>query len=108
MENAQILQTVQELRGHVAAKLHLNPDASEEQLINTGYPLRSLSCADLFRQACRMDLEGVVVKYKLGAYGEGWFKRSNPAYSQKRDRHELFSRSIRRQPASLAHSLLGP
>ena len=51
-----------------------------------------LSCADLFRQACRMDLEGVVIKYKFGAYGEAWFKRVNPDYSQLRGRHEMFSR----------------
>ena len=31
-----------------------------------------------------MDLEGVVVKYKFGAYGEAWFKRVNPNYSQHR------------------------
>ena len=31
-----------------------------------------------------MDLEGVVVKYKFGAYGEAWFKRVNPDYSQHR------------------------
>ena len=43
-----------------------------------------LSCVDLFRQACRMDLEGVVLKYKFGAYGEAWFKRVNPDYSQRR------------------------
>jgi hypothetical protein len=29
-----------------------------------------------------MDLEGLVVKYKFGAYGEAWFKRVNPNYSQ--------------------------
>ena len=41
---------------------------------------------------CRMDLEGVVVKYKFGAYGEAWFKRVNPNYSQHHGRHEMFSR----------------
>ena len=38
-----------------------------------------------------MDLEGVVIKYKLGAYGERWFKCLNPHYTQKRGRHEMFA-----------------
>jgi hypothetical protein len=43
-----------------------------------------------------MDLEGLVIKYKFGTYGEAWFKRVNPDYSQHRDRHEMFSRSASR------------
>jgi len=37
---------------------------------------------DFFRLACEQDMEGVVAKLKHGAYGEGWFKIRNPAYSQ--------------------------
>jgi hypothetical protein len=33
MENAKLLRTVTELRQHVGAKLRLNPDVSEEQLV---------------------------------------------------------------------------
>ena len=32
-----------------------------------------------------------MIKYKLGAYGEGWFKCPNPQYTQKRGRHEMFA-----------------
>jgi ATP-dependent DNA ligase len=37
---------------------------------------------DFFRLACEQDLEGILAKRKLGAYGEGWFKIRNPCYSQ--------------------------
>jgi bifunctional non-homologous end joining protein LigD len=47
---------------------------------------------DLFRLACREDLEGIVAKRKDGAYGPraDWVKIKNPAYSQVVGRHELF------------------
>ena len=41
-----------------------------------------------------MDIEGVVIKYKLGAYGEGWFKVLEPAvHAEARP-----SRDVRRFP----------
>jgi bifunctional non-homologous end joining protein LigD len=52
---------------------------------------------DLFRLACREDLEGIVAKRKDGAYGPqaDWVKIKNPDYSQTVGRHELFNN---RQP----------
>ena len=47
---------------------------------------------ELFRLACDRDLEGIVAKYKFGAYGESWWKIRNPTYSQREGRHELFDR----------------
>jgi bifunctional non-homologous end joining protein LigD len=49
---------------------------------------------DLFRLACREDLEGIVAKRKDGVYGPraDWVKIKNPAYSQIVGRHELFNR----------------
>jgi hypothetical protein len=34
--------------------------------------------------------EGIVAKYKHGAYGRGWLTIKNPDYSQGKDRWELF------------------
>ena len=45
-----------------------------------------------FRLVCEQDLEGVVAKLRDGAYGEGWFKIRNPAYSQYKGRRELFEK----------------
>ena len=51
-----------------------------------------MSRAGLFAEACRMDLRGAwFIKYKLGAYGEGWFKCPNPNYTQKRGDVRRFS-----------------
>ena len=77
---------------HVFDCLWLNRDVSKLPLLVSKQILRRLipdgtqplvyvahsevSCVKLFEAACRMDLGGVVVKYKLGAYGEGWFKCS--------------------------------
>ena len=52
---------------------------------------------DLFRLACRRDLEGVVAKWAHGTYqtdgrSTSWIKVKNPDYSQIIDRHELFDR----------------
>lgn len=48
-------------------------------------------CA-FYRLACERDLEGIVAKLKHGAYGEGWFKIRNLAYSQYEGRRELFEK----------------
>jgi ATP-dependent DNA ligase len=51
---------------------------------------------DLFRLACRKDLEGIVAKWKDGRYDpnrvRSWIKIKNPAYSQIVGRHELFEK----------------
>jgi bifunctional non-homologous end joining protein LigD len=47
---------------------------------------------DFFRLACDCDLEGIVAKWKHGAYGEGWYKIRNPRYSQYEGRRELFEK----------------
>lgn len=52
---------------------------------------------DLFREACRNDLEGIVAKYKWGAYKpdpglSSWVKVKNPVYSQAVGRREQFQR----------------
>jgi bifunctional non-homologous end joining protein LigD len=51
---------------------------------------------DLFAEVCRNDLEGIVAKHSAGRYGDDepmrWVKIKNPAYSQARDRAELFER----------------
>ena len=53
---------------------------------------------DLFRQACDMDLEGIVAKHKLSAYGSDdlpWIKVLNPHYSQGNGRRDLFEKRRR-------------
>jgi len=52
---------------------------------------------DLFRLACEQDLEGVVAKprssvYRVSGDNTPWVKIKNAAYTQARDRHELFER----------------
>jgi len=51
---------------------------------------------DLFREVCRQDLEGIVAKWKHGAYVSGdvtsWVKIKNPDYSQAVGRWEKFQR----------------
>ena len=47
---------------------------------------------DSFRLACEQDLEGIVAKFRDGAYGEGWYKIRNPGYSQYEGRRELFEK----------------
>jgi bifunctional non-homologous end joining protein LigD len=53
--------------------------------------------AGLYRAVCHSDLEGIVAKYKWGAYrpdpgSSSWIKIKNPAYSQAIGRHEQFTR----------------
>ena len=51
---------------------------------------------DLFREVCRQDLEGIVAKWKYGAYASGyetsWVGIKNPAYSQAIGRWEKLQR----------------
>jgi bifunctional non-homologous end joining protein LigD len=51
---------------------------------------------DLFRFTCKSDLEGVVAKWKRGAYMQGdrtsWVKVKNRKYSQSVGREELFKK----------------
>ena len=47
---------------------------------------------DFFRLACERDLEGIVAKRKVGAYGDSWFKIRNPVYSQYEGRRKLFEK----------------
>jgi len=56
--------------------------------------------AELYRAACHSDLEGIVAKYKWGAYrpdpdSSSWIKIKNPAYPQAAGRHEQFTRYLR-------------
>jgi bifunctional non-homologous end joining protein LigD len=48
--------------------------------------------AGLFRLVCDSDLEGIVIKPKTSAYGDGWIKVKNSAYSQTQQRHKLFEK----------------
>lgn len=52
--------------------------------------------ADLFREVCARDLEGIVAKWKQGCYLSGdetsWVKIKNPTYFQAVDRWERFQR----------------
>jgi len=51
---------------------------------------------ELFRLACREDLEGIVAKWVHGLYDaqgvSSWIKIKNPAYTQIAGREELFER----------------
>jgi len=50
---------------------------------------------DLYRRACEQDLEGIVCKHKLSAYGSDelpWVKVLNPNYSQRGSRRELLEK----------------
>jgi bifunctional non-homologous end joining protein LigD len=50
---------------------------------------------DLYRLVCDKDLEGVVCKHKMSAYGSDelpWIKVLNPNYSQREGRRELFDK----------------
>ena len=48
----------------------------------------------LFSAVCKLDLEGIVAKRIADTYGPQtkWWKISNPTYSQKIGRAELFER----------------
>lgn len=67
----------------------------------TGSPLLYVSHVeergeDLFRLACREDLEGIVAKWREGIYDpnrvSSWIKIKNPAYSQIIGGDELFEK----------------
>jgi len=48
----------------------------------------------LFQAICQQDCEGIVGKYKRGAYAAtptSWVKILNPSYSQKRERPEMLA-----------------
>ena len=54
---------------------------------------------DLFRLACRRDLEGIVAKWSRGTYqcdgrGTSWLKIKNRAYTQMNGRQELFEQRM--------------
>lgn len=65
--------------------------------------------SELFRHACRLDLEGIVAKHKHAPYVTDreqttWFKIRNPRYSQWKGREELFERDRSREPVPGWHS----
>jgi hypothetical protein len=77
-----------------------NENARGGRLVQSGPDLLELSHFDgfgraLFRQICRLDLEGIVAKYKDAPYGpkNSWVKIKNPSYSQIIARATSFSRS---------------
>jgi ATP-dependent DNA ligase len=50
---------------------------------------------ELYNEACRRDLKGIVAKWACGTYqrdgcSTSWLKIKNPTYSQMRGRRELF------------------
>jgi hypothetical protein len=56
-----------------------------------------LAGVELFRHACKLDLEGLVAKHRDGLYvsereQSSWFKIRNRDYSQWPGRDELFNR----------------
>jgi ATP-dependent DNA ligase len=62
----------------------------------------------LFDRVCKLDLEGIVAKYKYAPYTEdreqsSWFKILNQRYSQKVGREELFERD-RQEPTPGWHT----
>jgi ATP-dependent DNA ligase len=64
--------------------------------------------SQLFERVCKMDLEGIVAKYKFGPYvaqreDTSWFKILNQRYSQKVRREELFERD-RQEPTPGWHT----
>jgi ATP-dependent DNA ligase len=79
----------------------------------TGSPLLYVSRIDergedLFRLACREDLEGIVAKWRDGLYDpnrvSSWIKIKNPAYSQTIGRDDLFEK--RNKSPRLGHASL--
>jgi len=61
------------------------------------------SGVQLFERVCKLDLEGIVAKYKFGPYGgqdalSTWYKIRNPGYSQMVGRDELFERDRHTEP----------
>ena len=69
--------------------------------------------ADRCREACRRDLEGVVVNWEHGPYHTdavqtSWLKIKNPGYSQMAGRRELFERRRDRITHSRRRSFAAP
>ena len=64
---------------------------------------------DLFREVCRQDLEGIVAKWKHGAYVSGdvtsWVKIKNPDYSQAVGRGAISLANTAHQGGRLVHEL---
>jgi bifunctional non-homologous end joining protein LigD len=63
--------------------------------------------SDLFREACRRDLEGIVGKWRDGRYetdgvSTSWVKVKNPTYSQMEGRREVFETRTDRRRRSRA------
>ena len=60
----------------------------------------------LFKEICRMDLEGIVAKRRDGIYSASakWVKIKNPNYTQGEGKKELFEK---RQSAVNERSVLG-
>ncbi len=64
----------------------------------------------LFERVCKLDLEGIVAKYKFGPYGADgnalstWYKIRNPGYSQMVGRDELFERDRHTEPVPGWHA----
>jgi len=59
---------------------------------------------DLYRAACKRDLEGIVAKWRHGIYQVGgattsWLKVKNPQYSQMEGRSDLFAARVQ-EPAA--------
>jgi len=70
---------------------------------------------DFFRMICDKDLEGIVAKHREHRYDSSakWIKIKNPAYTQSKNRHELFERgghaktNIKRRARSTAQGTAG-
>ena len=66
------------------------------------------SGVQLFELVCKLDLEGIVAKYKFGPYGgedavSTWYKIRNRGYSQMVGREELFDRERHQEPVAGWH-----
>jgi len=67
------------------------------------------SGVQLFERVCKLDLEGIVAKYKFGPYGgedamSTWYKIRNPGYSQMVGRNEMFERERHKEPVPGWHT----
>ena len=63
----------------------------------------------LFQSVCKLDLEGIVAKYKFSPYGGEdslgtWYKIRNRDYSQMVGRNQLFERDRHREPSPGWHA----
>jgi bifunctional non-homologous end joining protein LigD len=67
------------------------------------------SGVELFERVCKLDLEGIVAKYKFGPYGgedalSTWYKIRNRNYSQMVGRNDLFERDRHKEPVPGWHA----